>query len=335
MTVNGEPLDYETIPFSIESRLLRELGERLVKQPDVAVVELVKNSYDADATTCTIALDEYASLAVVDDGCGMTLEQFRDGWMRIGTSSKEATPMSARFARRITGEKGIGRFAVRFLGHSLTSNPWLSIPPSQPETRLVADFDWPSFDEHQDLGDIRVPYRVTRIGDETLRARASSSTGCDRKPTSWTCGGCGLSQLASSLRSVLFPSQTAARWRGGSTTIDPGFRLLIQEGDDAPKKDVAATVLRLILLRAVLNLDGQKIDLKVYRPGKRGAYLSIVDKYENDIGNARADIRFFPRRKGVFASASIDGRRAYSWIAENSGVAVFDRDFRVQPYGAA
>ena len=42
------------LSFSIESRVLRELGERLVKQPEIAIVELIKNAYDADATECSI-----------------------------------------------------------------------------------------------------------------------------------------------------------------------------------------------------------------------------------------------------------------------------------------
>jgi hypothetical protein len=123
MIMNPSPviLDRGELSFTIESRLLRELGERLVREPEVAIVELIKNSYDADATTCDVHYRAGDSISVVDDGTGMTLDQFRNGWMRIGTSSKELTPRSSIFRRRITGEKGIGRFAVRFLGRA-----WLS-----------------------------------------------------------------------------------------------------------------------------------------------------------------------------------------------------------------
>ena len=58
------------LSFTIESRLLRELGERLVKQPEVAVVELVKNSYDADSVECALKYEPEESLVVVDDGAG-------------------------------------------------------------------------------------------------------------------------------------------------------------------------------------------------------------------------------------------------------------------------
>ena len=43
-----------TLPFTIDAELLRELGERLVGKPHIALAELVKNSYDADATEVTI-----------------------------------------------------------------------------------------------------------------------------------------------------------------------------------------------------------------------------------------------------------------------------------------
>ena len=112
-------LQQGNLSFTIESRILRELGERLVKRPEVAVVELIKNSYDADATKCSVVCDFNKSISVVDNGCGMNLQTFTTGWMRIGTSSKEYIEFSERYFRRITGEKGIGRFAVRFLGRKL------------------------------------------------------------------------------------------------------------------------------------------------------------------------------------------------------------------------
>src|SRR5476649_258828 len=102
MPATAEPLlDEGTIAFTIESRVLRELGERLVKQPEVAIVELIKNSYDADATQCTIHYDPQRRISVEDDGDGITFDRFRDGWMRVGTSSKESEPFSAQYFRLI------------------------------------------------------------------------------------------------------------------------------------------------------------------------------------------------------------------------------------------
>lgn len=328
-------LDEGTFSFTIESRLLRELGERLVKQPEVAIVELIKNAYDADATECEIVYDRGTSITVKDDGVGMTLARFKSGWMRIGTSAKEETPVSERYQRRITGEKGIGRFAVRFLGRSLHLESIAHDPDRGHRTRLIADFDWPSFDEHEDLGQIKVPYTLARADDdrtgttlviEQLRSEANDLS-LRRVRTDST-------GVLSPLRSLFDRTGFQRDGRVGQAVADPGFMLIIQEGAEAPEEDVGATILDSFVLRALLSLDGPKLNLKVYRRGKRAAYLSIVDTYENDLGSVRADIRFFPRRKGVFANSPIDGRRAYSWISGNSGVAIFDRDFRVRPYGA-
>ncbi|MFP3354889.1 hypothetical protein R0K04_26410, partial [Pseudoalteromonas sp. SIMBA_153] len=54
---DGDLLEEGEIPFSIESRIVRELGERLVKRPEVALLELIKNAHDADAATCTVDYD--------------------------------------------------------------------------------------------------------------------------------------------------------------------------------------------------------------------------------------------------------------------------------------
>ena len=88
--------------------------------------------------------------------------------MRIGTSSKEQTILSNKFKRLITGEKGIGRFAVRFSGAVPCIWNRLQMDTAKGiRTRLTAEFDWPDFDRNEDLGNIEVPYRLYEI-DNTV-----------------------------------------------------------------------------------------------------------------------------------------------------------------------
>src|ERR1700721_444916 len=113
-------LDKGTVAFQAQGRLLQELGLRLVASPEVALVELIKNSYDADSPSCTVRLEnEDKTLVVADEGHGMTLADFSTKWMRIATTSKIAQEFSPKYHRRLTGAKGIGRFAVRYLGDRL------------------------------------------------------------------------------------------------------------------------------------------------------------------------------------------------------------------------
>src|SRR5580704_16447806 len=84
-----ELLEQDAVPFQAEGRLLQELGERLVASPEVALVELVKNAYDADSPSCEVRLaDKNRTLVIVDEGHGMTRGDFVGKWMNIATASK-------------------------------------------------------------------------------------------------------------------------------------------------------------------------------------------------------------------------------------------------------
>lgn len=104
--------------FSVDAELFRELGEHLVGQPHIALAELVKNSYDADARVVEIRFTEDA-IEIADNGHGMTFKEFRDYWMRVGSRHKEREEFSPYLDRPLTGSKGIGRLAAQFLAKRL------------------------------------------------------------------------------------------------------------------------------------------------------------------------------------------------------------------------
>ncbi|MDE2670184.1 MAG: ATP-binding protein [Chloroflexota bacterium] len=125
--------------------MFRELGELLVGRDSTALTELVKNSYDADATHVTVyaeSLDdpERGVIVITDDGNGMSDEEFRSGFLRIaGRSKREFSRRSLRFERQYTGEKGIGRLAAHKLARSIHI---LSIPRDQNSSGIDATIDW-------------------------------------------------------------------------------------------------------------------------------------------------------------------------------------------------
>jgi len=137
----------EPIPFDVDAALLRELGERLVGRADIAVAELVKNAFDADASLVQIQIDK-DRIVVEDDGHGMTENEFRSFWMRIGSPHKVAQRTSRGLKRPLTGSKGVGRLAVQFLGSivevATTSN-------QRNSAELVATVDWTQAEKKKDL----------------------------------------------------------------------------------------------------------------------------------------------------------------------------------------
>ena len=120
--------------FSVDSALLGELGEKLVSTVHVALTELVKNAYDADASFVSINIlpekQRGSRVVIEDNGTGMTIDQVRAFWMKIGTTNKVDQPKSQRYGRLRTGSKGIGRFACRRLGLNLSYRPSASRTPS-------------------------------------------------------------------------------------------------------------------------------------------------------------------------------------------------------------
>ena len=111
------------IGFTVDAGLIQRLGYELVGRAETAVSELIKNSYDADATIVDVDFIDTAlqggSLVISDDGLGMTEEQLINGFMRISSTDKLHNPTSLRFNRTKAGRKGIGRFAAQRLGEEL------------------------------------------------------------------------------------------------------------------------------------------------------------------------------------------------------------------------
>lgn len=100
------------ISFNVNAYTARLIGRENVSTLDGAVLELVKNTYDADADKCILYYDEVENaLYLMDNGTGMTEEVIEKHWMTIGNSSKH-TDYITKTGRIQTGAKGIGRFAL-------------------------------------------------------------------------------------------------------------------------------------------------------------------------------------------------------------------------------
>lgn len=157
---------FKKIKFTVDVALLRELGERLVGKPHVALAELVKNSYDADANRCTIIFGD-DQIEVIDDGNGMTFGEFKKFWMRIGTTHKQEISESPRFNRPVTGSKGIGRLSVQFLGNALEM--WSA--PRRSTRALHVKVDWAETRKSKDLIHATADWRMESAAGKMSHGR--------------------------------------------------------------------------------------------------------------------------------------------------------------------
>ena len=110
--------------FRPRARLVSLLGEQLIRDSAVGLIELVKNSHDADATHVDIKMEmlenaDKTEITVQDNGHGMTPQQVQENWLSPATGNKEVSKnlkQRTSLGRQLTGDKGVGRFAVQRLG---------------------------------------------------------------------------------------------------------------------------------------------------------------------------------------------------------------------------
>ncbi len=148
--------------FTVDTHLFRELGELLVGRDSTALIELIKNAYDADSTEVTVygeALSdsEKGLIRITDDGNGMNRSEFEYGFLRIASRAKSTVDRrSRRFHRRYTGAKGIGRLAAHKLAHLLevSSIPWANGDPNARRDGVEAIIDWDKVETYETLDDL-------------------------------------------------------------------------------------------------------------------------------------------------------------------------------------
>lgn len=206
--------DPDNVRFFTDAGLIRRLGYELVSRQETAVSELVKNAYDADATTVNLIFVDSdkpgGTLVISDNGIGMRREDLVKGFMRLSSTLKVSEPVSPRYKRRRAGRKGIGRFAVQRLGTHLT----IKTQVKDVDHALVVSIDWDRFEEGQDLTSIS-----SRVEEEEKKQDEGTTLTIGGLRDKWT-----LAQMRRIWRYVSdllqpFPLSEDHTW----SRVDPGF----------------------------------------------------------------------------------------------------------------
>lgn len=179
--------DSETMEMSFrpKAHILTLLGEELIRDPVMAIYELVKNSYDADADTIHVDFSQISNLdlakiTIVDTGVGMSSDILENVWLEPGTAHRKPIDKDGKrqilrspiYNRVPMGEKGVGRFAVHKLGNKirLVSRPSKVVLNEEGkflrkellDYEIDLEIDWRSFTQSRYLSEIKIEWRKNK-----------------------------------------------------------------------------------------------------------------------------------------------------------------------------
>lgn len=174
-----ETADLRNFNFKVHASVIYQLGEALIEDEITALSELLKNSYDADASYCSLTVEPYyesdgrqiGRITVSDDGCGMSLQTITDGWLTISNSPKrqakqrgETTP---KFHRIPLGDKGLGRLSVQKLGKRVK----MITKRADSVEEYSVTIPWDSFLEDKTVDQIPVFCQRRKVSDDNSYTR--------------------------------------------------------------------------------------------------------------------------------------------------------------------
>lgn len=151
----------DNLQFRVSAELKNILGRDLITSPDIAILELVKNSYDAHASKVEITFDD-DYLSIADNGKGMSKKDLIDKWLFVAYSAKsdgtEDQNYRDKFKRHYAGAKGIGRLSCDRLAKNLV----LTTRSAEENETEVLHVDWSRFELHKqtEFDTIDIPHET-------------------------------------------------------------------------------------------------------------------------------------------------------------------------------
>lgn len=343
----GKP---EQHAFTVDAALLFQLGEELVNRRSVALAELIKNAYDADANNVTVRLVNVTkpggTIEIEDDGSGLNYDEMVSHWFRIATRAKVDEPRSPRLRRPRAGAKGVGRFAARRLAETLVLDSTARIDGSSGYERITATFSWADFVPGLELEQVKVPVRRTVVPSvRGTPTRTGLTLRLQGVREAWTPED--VTQLQEDLlRLVTAPQKD-----------DPDDFRVTLVADEFPSfaGDLGDRFLgyALIKLDGTLDASGRAhYELRIRGSKKKEVFspkdpskqaMKGIKATDGDdgqsstrfplVGPATFEIAFFVYKSTFFAGLPIKTRDAQNRGREHGGVHIYVDRFRVPPYG--
>lgn len=325
--------DPNNVRFSVDAAHIQRLGLELVAKQETALVELIKNSYDAEAAIVTVSFSNFdtpgGTLVIEDDGAGMTLEIVRDAWMRISTINKRDNPVSPNYGRIRAGRKGIGRFAVQRLGKDLI----LETEIKGRDQGLRVIFNWDkSFTDGKSLSDIFSSVETYPKERDSQLTRLTISG----LREGWTPAALQRAWKAIVLLQPPFKIKNKfTRAEHNPVEIDPGFEVVIN-GVSSRQQITELSIDNSFLEHALAEISGTidaqgKTSIRV-----KSTRLELDDSQSLDQKFSLTGPISFATKYFIYSSGTLSGvsrNTATEMASKYGGIRIYRNGFRVLPYG--
>ena len=347
--------DYMKKPFKMTARVLAHLGEDLIKDESIALLELVKNSYDAGATKCVVDFnfDIFGSLieiSISDNGSGMSLDTIENIWLVIGTDNKKNKLISHYQGRLPLGEKGIGRLGVHKLGNDIKL-----YSKHSDENEVYVSIDWSKLAESKDIDDFKIDYGYssdshffdkqtgTKIivrnlkGEWNRRKLRSVFRDLTTLNSPFSEKSDSFEVIVSSNSNVFsgLPNLEAIKNAGlyyGHCTLEGSiiteFSYEFKPWNVLDKiKSRSLTALDEYEKVLIHNVEVETETGKVVKREKR------LDLNEYNIGRVQFDVIMYEKDSSVFSLLNVEKKGLNDYLKDNSGIRVYRDNMRVFDYG--
>ncbi len=329
-------------PFSVSARVAMQLGRESISSSVTAILELVKNAYDADAEVVRIRFaglnTPLVTMAIEDDGKGMSLEELKANWMTIGTANKAQARRSNRKKRVMTGEKGLGRLGL----DRLCSRTRLQSVTLGAGEAVELDVDWQKYELAGQSRLEEVAHPLFRIPD----LQHDPLTGLTRDYAKGTClileglkdkwDEMAIAALQSELSLLISPFHAQDDFRVELDTAGVHSKL---DGVIAPD----STVLNNAYWKVVGTIrDDGTVDMQMSSQLHETAFHRQPVRWTEFIkgegempkcGALRFEFYFFHRGELDSPGQSLKLPQLRTFLKGNQGIRIYRDGFRVKPYG--
>jgi signal transduction histidine kinase len=345
-----------TATFKPRARLLTQLGDQLIKNESIALVELVKNSYDADANSVNIYMENVESetegiIIIEDDGYGMSEYTVENVWLEPGSDFKsekiKKLEVSPKFKRLPIGEKGIGRFGVHKLGNviELTTK-------TENTDEVYVRIDWRDFGNYKYLDQVPIHIKTRKVPQIFKNNKTGTVISISNLRKPWERGIAR--EVKRSITSLISPFDTKDSFKPKFEILDkPGWFDGLLKWDDV--EDYSLFYFKITLenksiidfkyefrpWQSMSLLEGRSVDLndkivEVYKT------LKCQDESNNDIpislskhqiGQVIFEGYVFDLDSFILKLGVSDKKGFKDYLKSNGGVRVFRDGLRVYDYG--